>query len=154
MQVHDIESNTFHEFVYIDYDNKRVVMKNPQYGHTSNEFHKVQILYDFAEYDKLPLECDGHTKVLSYLLTQLKIKHYVHTGDLTGPNGSIWHQWIELFDGQYIDYRARMWQGETAPHGVFDTATIKTVQYTSKTKEIWDVPEIYFQILTGTYNGN
>lgn len=100
------------------------------------------------EFDKLPLECDGLTKVISYYLTSENIKHWVHTGELSGVNGTLYHQWIELSNGRYIDYRARMWQGETAPHGIFKPTSLLNVKYTSTYREVVTISKMIFEILT------
>lgn len=81
--------------------------------------------------DSLPLECDGMTRVITALLSENGIDHKVMGGHLTdvasvrdhaSPLGSLRscpHWWIELPSGHLIDYRARMWMGEVAQHGVF-----------------------------------
>ena len=152
LRVHDTESNTFHEFTGVSVEAKRIVMKSKEYGHTSNTYDQVEILFDelFSEVETLQLECDGLTKVISYMLTKKDVPHFVHTGYLSGPQGSIIHFWIELFDGRYIDYRAKLWQGEKAPHGVFDPKSkeVAHVTYTSLKKEVWEVPSVIFDILT------
>lgn len=80
--------------------------------------------------DTLPLECDGMTRVISILLTRDAVAHNVVVGRLTVADIGIipYHWWIELtgqFDGWFVDYRARLWLGETAavPHGVFRPLT-------------------------------
>lgn len=76
--------------------------------------------------DKLPLECDGMTRVVSALLTREDIAHQVNIGrlDVTGQGVIPLHWWISLADGLICDYRARMWLGTDAavPHGVFHPA--------------------------------
>ena len=52
-------------------------------------------------YINLPLECDGLTRVISYILNKNGIEHKVMIGDI----GTI-HLWIEL-DDYIIDYKAR-----------------------------------------------
>lgn len=104
-------------------------------------------------YDKLPLECDGMTRVLSYVLSELEIGHVVITGILSGPYGSIPHYWIQIEDGKYIDLRCRMWQGkedDNIPHGVFNPNDYTLVAYDISKTEQWEVPETIYQILTGT----
>jgi len=86
---------------------------------------KVQSLT--AKYDKLPLECDGLVKVLSYVLTENKIKHQVYTGrvdclDYCDSDSIPLHFWIELSDKRIVDYRLRMWLADdpddpVVPHG-------------------------------------
>ena len=79
------------------------------------------------KYDVLPLECDGHTMVVSCLLDRFCIPHQRIVGEvaLKGTGQIIRpHMWIEY--GEYIiDYRLRMWAKTTAdnlsllPHGIF-----------------------------------
>lgn len=75
--------------------------------------------------DRLPLECDGLTRVIHTLLERDSIAHKVCIGTVDASVGSYrgsipYHLWIELEDGRIIDLRARMWLGENAPHGIFD----------------------------------
>ena len=72
--------------------------------------------------DNKALECDGFTRVASYLLTENNIEHTVMMGSLTLGDVMEPHFWIVLFETDHIiDYRARMWFGEhdEVPHGVF-----------------------------------
>lgn len=105
-------------------------------------------------YDKFQLECDGMTRVLSYVLSELEVAHVVHTGILTGPKGSIPHFWIELDNGNYVDLRCQMWQGvdDTIPHRIFNANDYPAVQYESSRIEQWEVSETIYMILTGETN--
>lgn len=70
--------------------------------------------------DALPLECDGMTRVISNLLLRDGVAHRACYGALRLQTGGIdLHCWIQLQDGVVCDYRARMWLGSDAPHGVF-----------------------------------
>lgn len=119
-----------------------------QHLHTMRLVELTKIL---MRYDKLPLECDGMTKVLSYVLKKLEIPHFINGGILTGPKGGIPHFWIEL-DDMYIDLRCRMWQGENdgqIPHGIFDPHDYPVVTYDMQSREVWEVPDMIYTILTG-----
>ena len=71
------------------------------------------------EIEQAPVECDGFARLASYLLTKNKIGHQIMVGSLSTPMGKIpLHFWV-VVDDLIIDYRARMWLGENAPHGVF-----------------------------------
>ena len=79
------------------------------------------------KYDVLPLECDGHTMVVSCLLDRFCIPHQRIVGEVTlAGTGQIIrpHLWIE-YDEYIIDYRLRMWARKTednvslVPHGIF-----------------------------------
>lgn len=77
------------------------------------------------------LECDGMSRVISHLLDKNDVAHTVNGGLLTDTvrlyddsvphheEVAVTHWWIELETGHYIDFRARMWMGQTASHGVF-----------------------------------
>ena len=43
-KVYDIESNTLHNLVEIDFENSIVVMENEEYGHTSNTLDKIRLI--------------------------------------------------------------------------------------------------------------
>lgn len=69
--------------------------------------------------DSFPLECDGLSSVIDYILTKNGIDHQCYRGyvDFQGRKFKP-HWWIVV--GKYlIDYRMRMWFGNDAPHGVF-----------------------------------
>jgi len=100
------------------------------------------------DYVDLPLECDGLTKVISYLLEKNDIDHKVFIGNI----GTI-HLWIEVED-YIIDYRARMWLGETddIPHGIFKKEEYPNADWYNNKQEIKiEVSEILFKILTLKY---
>jgi len=73
--------------------------------------------------DSAPLECDGMTRLITTLLKKNGIEHTVMGGRLIDRQNEnsleIPHFWIKLPSGHTIDYRARMWVGEEAQHGVF-----------------------------------
>lgn len=79
---------------------------------------------DLMGLEDCQVECNGMSWAISYLLDQACVEHdcvlgYViseHTGEAVTP-----HYWITLPDGWIIDYRLRMWLGDTdeIPHGVF-----------------------------------
>ena len=74
--------------------------------------------------DKLPLECDGVSRALSYLLQRDGIEHEVHVGSLAveGVGRIGLHWWVQLPGGVVCDARAQMWLGRDprVPHGVFE----------------------------------
>lgn len=84
------------------------------------------------KYDQLPLECDGLVRVLHWVLTKKNISHTVAYGMLYNKHltVSIPHYWIKLPTGEIIDYRARMWVGKEAPHGIFMPSSQNVVNYT------------------------
>lgn len=89
------------------------------------------------KYDKVPVECDGHTLIVSNLLRQLQITHERAYGEVVLSTGQIIspHLWITCHS-YTIDYRLRMWGRfsvsnlDTLPHGLFFTETIpSSVEY-------------------------
>jgi len=87
------------------------------------------------KYSELPLECDGLTRVLIYVLNQMRVKHSVYVGTiLYGGKKMTPHFWIKLQDGRIIDYRARMWLGDQKeiPHGVFSLKKYPDIVYQGK----------------------
>ena len=106
----------------------------------------------FADYVDLPLECDGLTRVLSYLLDKNRIRHQVMRGTVSvGKHEMAPHFWIELPDGRIVDYRARMWLGNSSnvPHGVFNPEDFSDTRYNGKAVPM-KTSEVVFQILTRT----
>lgn len=99
------------------------------------------------KYDKCPLECDGLTRVLHTVLTRNGYSHTVKLGCITlGSNASAPHFWIELPDGRFVDYRARMWVGYQASHGIFRQSQ---VSYEGEPIYMEPLDERLFKILTG-----
>jgi len=100
-------------------------------------------------YIDLPLECDGLTRVISYLLKKNNIKHKICTGYISYKNKKIFHWWIKLNDRKYIDYRAQMWLGKSKdiPHGIFDPKDYPLVIYNCEEQKDLHIPEIIFQVL-------
>lgn len=81
---------------------------------------RVKRLLD--KYDKLPLECDGFTRVANSVLIKNHIRHHVYIGTVEYKGKVVpLHYWIVLLDGKgtIVDYRLRMWTDDDAPHGVF-----------------------------------
>lgn len=85
----------------------------------------------------LPLECDGMTRVVTFLLTQAKVPHAVKTGYVKKgtDDGIDPHFWVELPDGKIIDYRLQMWLGDAPqiPHGIFNPKDFPAVEYAGRT---------------------
>lgn len=80
---------------------------------------KIDSLLD--KFDNLPLECDGLTRVLHTVMVKEGYGHLVLMGTITlGEISFTPHFWIEITNNRIIDYRARMWLGPEAPHGIFD----------------------------------
>jgi hypothetical protein len=92
-------------------------------------------------------ECDGFVRLASYLLTKNNIQHEVKVGALrlnTDRTTIPLHFWIEV-DDYIIDYRARMWLGNNAPHGVFKRNN--DYSYTGDNAKIEPTSELIYNIL-------
>jgi len=97
--------------------------------------------------DGAAVECDGFVRLAATVLQHLRISHRVIRGSVTGPNGRIpYHFWIEV-DGLICDYRARMWLGPDAPHGVFVPS--HDWEYTGEDVQMPPLSESLFLILAG-----
>jgi len=106
-----------------------------------------QLKFLFDPYDRYALECDGFTKVVTYVLRRAGLHHLVMSG-ICVCNGVLVspHLWVEI-DNLIIDYRLRMWiRDEAAPHGVFPKANTNC-SYTGKSIEL-HVSDELFEILT------
>ncbi|WP_219096181.1 hypothetical protein [Pseudomonas sp. UMAB-40] len=86
--------------------------------------------------ENLSLECDGMSRVIAALFNRASIQYTVFMGMLvdtslpaTDPNAKVLHCWITLSDGAIVDYRARMWFGADAPHGVFHPSEFSRFKY-------------------------
>lgn len=108
-----------------------------------------------SQYIDLKLECDGMTRVLSYLLRQNGIEHsycmgYISRIDKEGFGMIIPHFWIELPDGATVDYRARMWLGneDCIPNGVFFQGDYEAVKYDVRFVKQLEVSRSVFRLLT------
>lgn len=95
-----------------------------------NDLHHALLLVD-----KAPLECDGHTMMISNALLKASIPHERILGKVSGMQNDFCfspHFWIKL-DAFIIDYRLKMWvnliYGEsvskTAPHGIFPANSVE-----------------------------
>lgn len=102
-----------------------------------------------APLDELPLECDGMTRVISALLFREGIAHRACYGTLRLPQvGSIpLHYWIQFPDATVCDYRARMWLGPDAPHGLFRPESDTWYEVRGEIEQ--PVPPLVFRILAG-----
>jgi hypothetical protein len=107
-----------------------------------------ELMEDYlARYAGLPLECDGLTRVIDFILEKNGIRHKTFAGEISYKDKSIIHYWIQLEDGRIIDYRARMWLGKRAPHGVFKLSKHSPIKYKGIVYPL-HISENLFKILT------
>lgn len=100
-----------------------------------------------GKYDECQLECDGMTRVLHTVLEAAGYPHTVKVGSIAlGSKTFSPHFWIELADGRIVDYRARMWLGEHAPHGIFRRSQ---AVYEGERVDLEILSNYMFKILTG-----
>ena len=113
--------------------------------------HHLRLIVD--PYDTLQhLECDGLTRILHKILSDNEIKHTVYTGEVIHKDNAETipiHFWIDIEDLR-IDYRARMWLGETPdiPHGIFHPTNYPKIYYQGSSIKLALLPDVLFQILT------
>jgi hypothetical protein len=102
------------------------------------------------KYENLPLECDGMTRVLSYVLDENHISHKTMQGrvEVDGEEFEP-HWWIDLGNGTILDYRLRMWFGNkpSVPNGIFSLKANPQVSYTGKQVNV-HINEMLFKVLT------
>lgn len=84
-----------------------------------NQFH--QIVDELKKLDDCPVECDGFVRLAAKVLTRHEQEFQSFIGSVSALNGSSFptHLWI-VWGEFIIDYRARMWLGEKAQHGLLD----------------------------------
>lgn len=95
--------------------------------------------HSLVSVDSAPLECDGHTLMLSHALTEAKIPHIRLLGKVAVPGCDFVlspHLWLQI-EGFTVDYRLRMWislfcgpdKALMAPHGIFSSLQYPDYQY-------------------------
>lgn len=109
------------------------IMTTPCLESESSPWHE-ELGMLLAALDDSPLECDGLTHAVSFVLHEAGIKHRCAIGfvmDADTGNCVAPHVWVELADGWIVDFRLRMWLGDEdrVPHGVFHPASNKTFQF-------------------------
>ncbi len=108
-------------------------------------------------YDSLNhLECDGLTQVFHRVLSDEQVEHTINIGEVIHKptNRTIpLHYWIDIGDLR-VDYRLRMWLGETSdiPHGVFYVYSQKSVSYLGKPVELPLLPMPVIQLLVKPFH--
>lgn len=82
---------------------------------------KARIESILQEIEDAPVECDGFCLIASKRLLESGIKTRKFCGKINVRGRAIQHIWLQ-HEELIIDYRARMWLGSSAPHGVFKEA--------------------------------
>jgi hypothetical protein len=72
-----------------------------------------------------------------------------HTGRNEGMSP---HFWIKLPDKRIVDFRVRMWLGDSPdiPHGIFNPTDFPLVVYQGQLVDLDPLPQYLFDILTDT----
>jgi hypothetical protein len=99
-----------------------------------------------------PVECDGFVRLAHTALVNSGIEHTVLMGRLTSQDESTKtpiHFWIVLEDGSHVDFRARLWLGDSAdiPHGIFHTDSYPHWKYVGEKVEIAVLPPVLVRVL-------
>lgn len=111
---------------------------------TNNSTHPLSPVLD--QLDRLPLECDGMTCLISALLSRADIAHTVGVGGIYHvPSGRNMAPllWIDLADGYRVDYRVRMWfrNLDGIPHGIFRPADWPHVRHEGQQTPAFDADD-------------
>lgn len=97
-----------------------------------------ELLYELTSHvDAKQLEADGATRLVHLALFRAHMPHKVMAGAVANGAGEVLiptHFWVATM-GQIIDYRARMWAGPDAPHGVFSPKDHPDYVYTGRPTE-------------------
>lgn len=112
-----------------------------------------EVLELLDQWDTPGLECDGQTRVFTTVLQEQAIPHTCMAGTLTHTathDRVPLHFWIELPDGSTVDYRARLWLGDSheIPHGVFRKEAYPQVVYVGLPIPLDPLPPTLFRALT------
>lgn len=124
---------------------------------------RIQELTEYCEmHDHPGLECDGATRVFSWLLKQKSVAHIIMGGRIEyrepfsdRPYVMEPHYWIELDYGLVVDFKARMWfpGKEGVPHGIFMPSDYPRVLYVGQEQKGFLVCKTVFEILTAPREG-
>lgn len=94
---------------------------------------------DLMDLDDCQIECNGMSWAISHLLDSAGIEHECMLGYVISEDSNeavTPHYWITLPGGWIIDFRLRMWLGDTddIPHGVFHNteASLLGMRYEGK----------------------
>lgn len=113
-----------------------------------NEKARLESL--MSKIERSPTECDGFARLASYLLIENNIPHQVICGSYTDNSGrSIpLHFWVET-ERYIIDYRAKMWLVDDAPHGIIEKSQVKG--YQGKQVNLPNINKTLFNILCESF---
>lgn len=113
---------------------------------------KAELSSLLGTYDQYALECDGMTRVLHTVLEKQNIPHTLWVGTVRHtPSDTAFapHFWITIGD-IFIDYRARMWLGNTPdiPHGIFALDEFPAISYEGEETQLAALSDQLFRALT------
>ena len=110
-----------------------------------------EVLNLLDPYDSSQTECDGMVRICCTVLAQHGIEHQPMIGILSRKQREIDpHFCINLPSGERIDYRAKLWLGNSKeiPHGVFQPSNFSTAIYKGEPVELELLSPVLFKILT------
>lgn len=112
-------------------------------------------------YENVNLECDGFSRIASYLLNTNNIPHKIKHGIVKYNFGdfkdkSLHHWWIQLKGNMILDYRLQMWFGKSlnVPHAVFNPVEYNLIEYREVRTENWIIEKPLFDILVSDIYSN
>ena len=133
---------------------KNNYIKKDLFGIVKPEEEKIYSKKDIEDlikpYEHLNLECDGMTRIISYILSQKQIKHKIYNGVVYFEYHILRHWWIQLTNGYTVDYRLKMWfpDFEDVPNGIFKRQDFPDFEYKYIKIEKWKVSLQLFNVLT------
>lgn len=76
---------------------------------------------ELADLENAPVECDGSARLIIAVLARFEQSYYVYMGSVTNQDGKEFpkHLWV-VWNDKIIDFTARLWLGDSAPHGIMD----------------------------------
>ena len=108
---------------------------------------QITIIDKIKKLDSAPVECDGFVRLVSRELDRWDQDYIIKCGVAKSEGGGVighhyWVEWGELL----IDFRARMWLGDCAQHGVLKKSDVEHL-YEGKTIQMQPVTDFLEQLL-------
>jgi len=110
-----------------------------------------KIHQEIEKYNSNMLECDGMTRVASYILSSKEIPHRVFQGGVLNKitkESIVPHWWIQSRE-LTIDYKLNMWlKGKDIPYGIFEQKDFPHLLYDGQYESCFLVSKTVFEVLT------
>lgn len=101
-----------------------------------------------VEIENAPVECDGFTRLAATILHRNGIEYKAYTGSVSHNDEQVipYHFWLTVND-HIIDYRAQMWIGKHAPHGIFLESEYPDFKFEGNETIIEPLDDFLFMVL-------